>query len=92
MDAPLNKRFCLQGERRNFAINFRLNHEDRAAYFGIRKINEEIIEGHTRAVHNGLSAQEISVWTIWCGKKTHTLFNIKYKLEEKSGGNGDHRL
>ena len=37
MVAPLNERFCLKGERKNFSINFRVNREDRAAYFGKTK-------------------------------------------------------
>ena len=45
MDAPLNDWFCLKNARKNFTINFRLNQEDRAAYFGKTTINNEIIEG-----------------------------------------------
>ena len=45
MAAPLNERFCLKDDRKNFTINFRINREDRAAYFGKKKINKEIIEG-----------------------------------------------
>ncbi len=37
MIAPLNQRFCLKCNRSNFTINFRLNKEDRAAYFGKKK-------------------------------------------------------
>ena len=81
MDAPLNKRFCLKGKRRNFAINFRLNHEDRAAYFGRRKINEEIIDDIRERYTMGCQPKKYLYGQYGIGK-THTLFNIKYKLEE----------
>jgi len=81
MTAPLKKRFCLKGDRKNFTINFRLNEEDRAAYFGKRKINEEIIEDIRERYMIGSQPKKYLYGQYGVGK-THTLFNIKYKLEE----------
>ena len=81
MPTPLNKRFCLKGERRNFAINFRGNHEDRAAYFGKSKINEQIIKDIRERYTMGCQPKKYLYGQYGVGK-THTLFNIKYKLEE----------
>ena len=81
MAAPLNERFCLKGDRKNFTINFRINHEDRAAYFGKRKINEEIIEDIRERYMMGNQPKKYLYGQYGVGK-THTLFNIKYKLEE----------
>lgn len=81
MAAPLNERFCLQGERRNFTINFRVNPDDRAAYFGKRKINEEIIEDIRERYMMGSQPKKYLYGQYGVGK-THTLFNIKYQLEE----------
>ena len=81
MAAPLNERFCLKGDRKNFTINFRINHEDRAAYFGKRKINEEIIEDIRERYMMGTQPKKYLYGQYGVGK-THTLFNIKYKLEE----------
>lgn len=81
MVAPLNDRFCLEGDRKNFTINFRVNHEDRAAYFGKRKINEEMIEDIRERYMMGSQPKKYIFGQYGAGK-THTLFNIKYKLEE----------
>lgn len=81
MAAPLNDRFCLKGDRRNFSINFRLNREDRAAYFGKHKINEEIIQDIRERYMMGSQPKKFLFGQYGVGK-THTLFNIKYKLEE----------
>ena len=81
MVAPLNERFSLKGDRRNFTINFRINHEDRAAYFGKRKINEEIIEDIRERYMMGSQPKKFLYGQYGAGK-THTLFNIKYKLQE----------
>tara|TARA_R110000782_G_scaffold47620_1_gene104622 strand:+ start:8271 stop:9446 length:1176 start_codon:yes stop_codon:yes gene_type:complete len=81
MAAPLNERFCLKGDRKNFTINFRTDHEDRAAYFGKRKINEEIIEDIRERYMMGNQPKKYLYGQYGVGK-THTLFNIKYKLEE----------
>lgn len=81
MAAPLNERFCLRNDRKNFTINFRLNEEDRAAYFGKRKINEEIIEDIRERYMMGSQPKKYIYGQYGVGK-THTLFNIKYKLEE----------
>ena len=81
MAGPLNERFCLKGDRKNFTINFRINHEDRAAYFGKRKINEEIIEDIRERYMMGNQPKKYVYGQYGVGK-THTLFNIKYKLEE----------
>ena len=81
MVAPLNERFCLKGDRKNFTINFRINHEDRAAYFGKRKINQEIIDGIRERYMMGSQPKKYLYGQYGVGK-THTLFNVKYKLEE----------
>lgn len=81
MVAPLNERFCLKGDRKNFTINFRSNHEDRAAYFGRRKINQEIIDDIRERYMMGSQPKKYLYGQYGVGK-THTLFNIKYKLEE----------
>ena len=81
MVAPLNERFCLKGDRKNFTINFRLNQEDRAAYFGKNKINEEIIKDVRERYMMGNQPKKILYGQYGVGK-THTLFNIKYPLEE----------
>ncbi len=81
MVAPLNQRFCLKGDRKNFTINFRLNEEDRAAYFGRRKINEEIVKGIRERYMMGNQPKKYLYGQYGVGK-THTLFNLKYQLEE----------
>ena len=81
MVAPLNQRFCLKCNRSNFTINFRLNKEDRAAYFGKRKINEEIVEDIRERYMMGNQPKKYLYGQYGVGK-THTLSNIKYKLEE----------
>ena len=81
MVAPLNERFCLKGNRKNFTINFRINHEDRAAYFGKRKINQEIINDIRERYMMGSQPKKYLYGQYGVGK-THTLFNLKYKLEE----------
>ena len=81
MAAPLSERFCLRGDRRNFTINFRHNREDRAAYFGKRKINERIIDDIRQRYMMGSQPKKYLHGQYGVGK-THTLFNIKYQLEE----------
>ena len=81
MAAPLNERFCLKDDRKNFTINFRDNHEDRAAYFGNSGINEEIIEDIRERYMMGSQPKKFLYGQYGVGK-THTLFNIKYGLEE----------
>ena len=81
MAAPLNERFCLTNDRKNFTINFRHNQEDRAAYFGKTKINNEIIEGIHERYMMGNQPKKYLYGQYGVGK-THTLFNIKYQLEE----------
>ena len=81
MAAPLNERFCLKGDRKNFTINFRINREDRAAYFGKKKINEEIIDDIHERYMMGKQPKKYLYGQYGVGK-THTLFNVKYKLEE----------
>ena len=81
MISPLNERFCLKDDRKNFAINFRVNRKDRAAYFGKRKINEEIINGIHERYLMGSQPKKYLYGQYGVGK-THTLFNIKYQLEE----------
>ena len=81
MAAPLNERFCLTNDRKNFTINFRHNQEDRAAYFGKTKLNNEIIEGIHERYMMGNQPKKYLYGQYGVGK-THTLFNIKYQLEE----------
>ena len=81
MAASLNERFCLKDDRRNFTINFRVNHQDRAVYFGKRKINEEIVDDIRQRYMMGSQPKKYLYGQYGVGK-THTLFNIKYKLEE----------
>ena len=81
MAAPLNERFSLKDDRKNFTINFRDNHEDRAAYFGNSGINEEIIEDIRERYMMGSQPKKFLYGQYGVGK-THTLFNIKYGLEE----------
>ena len=81
MISPLNERFCLKDDRKNFAINFRVNRKDRAAYFGKRKINKEIINGIHERYLMGSQPKKYLYGQYGVGK-THTLFNIKYQLEE----------
>ena len=81
MAAPLNERFCLTEGRKNFTINFRLSREDRAAYFGKRKINEDIVKDIRERYMMGNQPKKFLYGQYGVGK-THTLFNIKYQLEE----------
>ena len=83
MVALLNERFCLKHGRKNFAINFRINPEDRAVYFGKRKINQEIIEDIRERYMMGSQPKKFLYGQYGVGK-THTLFNIKYELEESA--------
>ena len=93
MKSPLNDRFCLKGERRNFSINFRLNQEDRAAYFGRNKINEKIILSIRERYMLGYPPKKYLHGQYGAGK-THTLHNIKYQLEESTEAqeNPDYRV
>lgn len=81
MVGPLYQRFCLNEGRKNFAINFRLNEEDRKAYFGKNKLNEEIIADIRERYLMGYQPKKYLYGQYGVGK-THTLFNIKYQLEE----------
>ena len=81
MATLLNDRFCLRDDRRNFAINYRTNREDRAAYFGRTKINDRIIDDIRQRFMMGTQPKKFLFGQYGIGK-THTLFNIKYKLEE----------
>lgn len=81
MIAPLNERFSLKGDRKNFTISFRLNPEDRAAYFGKKKVNNEIVQGIRERYTMGNQPKKYLYGQYGAGK-THTLFNIKYQLEE----------
>jgi len=81
MIAPLNERFCLKDGRKNFTINFRLNEEDRRAYFGKRKLNDEIIKDIRERYMLGSQPKKYLHGQFGVGK-THILFNIKYQLEE----------
>ena len=88
MATPLNEKFCLKENRKNFTVNFRVNREDRAAYFGKRKLNEKIIDDIRQRYMMGNQPKKYLWGQYGCGK-THTLFNIKYELEENVGqGNG----
>lgn len=81
MIGPLNERFCLKKDRRNFNVNFRLELEDRAAYFGGSKINEDIIRDIRVRFMMGYQPKKLLYGQYGIGK-THTLYNIKYQLEE----------
>lgn len=81
MSAPLNDHFCLKGERKNFTLNFRVDHDDRAAYFGKQKINEEIIQDIRERYMMGNQPKKYLYGQYGAGK-THTLFNLKYNLQE----------
>lgn len=85
MTSPLNQRFCLKGDRKNFTINFRLNKEDAAAYFGKEKINDEIVRGIRERYTMGYQPKKYLYGQYGVGK-THTLFNIKYHLEDNPQG------
>ena len=81
MVTPLNERFCLRDHRRNFSVNFRLNPDDRAAYFGKGEINTAIINSIHERYMLGSQPKKYLYGQYGAGK-THTLFNIKYHLEE----------
>ena len=81
MPTELNKRFCLKGDRKNFKVNFRTSVEDRAAYFGKKKLNEEIIQGIRDSYMMGGQPKKFLYGQYGAGK-THTLFNIKYQLQD----------
>lgn len=81
MVTTLNERFCLRDERRNFSINFRLNPDDRAAYFGKKKMNLAIIDTIRHRYMLGSQPKKYLYGEYGVGK-THTLFNIKYHLED----------
>ena len=81
MATPLNERFCLRNQRRNFSVNFRLNPDDRAAYFGKGEVNTEIINSIRERYMLGSQPKKYLYGQYGAGK-THTLFNIKYHLEE----------
>ena len=93
MATSLNQRFCLKDDRKNFAINFRVNHLDRAAYFGKRKLNEEIIQDIRERYMIGNQPKKYLYGQYGAGK-THTLFNIKYELEEspQAEANKDYKI
>ena len=79
----LSERFCLKQPRRNFSINFRVNPDDRAAYFGKAGLNTEIIDDIHERYMLGSQPKKYLYGQYGAGK-THTLFNIKYHLEESS--------
>lgn len=88
MFAPLNKRFCLKGDRKNFSIDFRNNPEDRAAYFGKKKMNEAIIQNIRSRYKMGNQPKKILYGQYGAGK-THTLFNIMYQLQDSEDAKKD---
>jgi len=90
MATPLNEKFCLKGGRKNFTVNFRVNSEDRAAYFGTKKLNEKIVADIRQRYIMGNQPKKYLWGQYGCGK-THTLFNIKYALEENPDSNSDPR-
>ena len=81
MVTQLNDRFCLRNQRRNFSVNFRLNPDDRAAYFGKSGINTAIIDSIHERYMLGSQPKKYLYGQYGAGK-THTLYNIKYHLEE----------
>jgi len=83
MSGPLNEKFCLKNGRNNFSINFRTNEEDRAAYFGNKKLNEKLIRDIRKRYLMGSQPKKY-IWGQYGAGKTHTLYNIKYQLEESS--------
>ena len=81
MPTPLNERFCLKGTRRNFTVSFRQSSEDRAAYFGKGAVNTTIIESIRERYMLGSQPKKYLYGQYGVGK-SHTLYNIKYHLEE----------
>ena len=81
MPTPLNEQFCLKDNRRNFSVSFRTNPEDRAAYFGKGAVNTTIIESIRERYMLGTQPKKYLYGQYGAGK-THTLYNIKYHLEE----------
>lgn len=88
MATLLSERFCLRQPRKNFSINFRINPDDRAAYFGKAGVNMAIIDSIRERYMLGSQPKKYLYGQFGAGK-THTLFNIKYHLEESPEAKGN---
>ena len=73
--------FCLANGRRNFQINVRASAEDRRAYFGSPKTQNELIRDIRQRYQMGMPPKKF-VYGLFGVGKTHVLFNFKYHLEE----------
>jgi hypothetical protein len=83
MATTLSEAFFLRQGRRNFEIQFRTNEEDRKAYFGTSKLNLELTRSIRERYAMGLPPKKYLYGEYGAGK-THTLFNLKYQLEQNS--------
>lgn len=83
MTLTLSENFFLRPGRRNFEIQFRTNEEDRKAYFGTSHLNLELTQSIRERYAMGLPPKKYLYGEYGSGK-THTLFNLKYHLEQNS--------
>ena len=83
MSSPIAEAFCLKDGRRNFVINVRASLEDRQVYFGRRQFSADLLEGIRQSYAMGIPPKRY-IYGLYGAGKTHTLFNLKYRLEEES--------
>jgi hypothetical protein len=81
MSSPLAQAFCLKNGRRNFQINVRSSPEDRQIYFGRGNLNQELVANIRQRYAMGVPPKKY-LYGLYGAGKTHTLFNLKYQLEE----------
>jgi len=77
----LAEALCLKEGRKNFQINVRSSQKDRHVYFGRRKLNEELTKYIRQRYSMGMPPKKY-IYGLFGAGKTHTLYNIKYQLEE----------
>ncbi len=82
MSSPIAQAFCLRDGRRNFVINVRASEEDRSFYFGQMRLNDELVTGARQSFAMGIPPKLYMLGQYGAGK-THTLFNLKYRLQEE---------
>ncbi len=84
--------FCLKEGRRNFHINVRSGEIDRRVYFGRKDLNMKLTKQIRQKYDMGMPPKKYLYGEYGSGK-THTLFNVKYQLEESPEANDqDYRV
>ncbi len=82
MSGSIAEAFCLKTNRRNFQINVRSSPDDRKVYFGEKHLNDDLIKSIRQSYAMGIPPKRY-LYGLYGAGKTHTLYNVKYRLEEE---------